>query len=123
MGGLFFLVKINRIGGTELFAGTAFAFLDVNAAVTVDAILQGYSLGILNICRSALGNPGVVFVNDLFGTFLGAGTAADALDFVDVARVLNEFDIKIANRTLDILYFTEGFELYVQMPADLDQFG
>jgi len=34
----------------------------------------------------------------------------------------DEFDLKVSRAALYDLYFTERFELDIEMPADLDQF-
>ena len=44
------LVEVHGAGGTEFFAGLAFAALfEVNAGVRVDGIFQGYRLGIKHV--------------------------------------------------------------------------
>jgi hypothetical protein len=47
---LLFLIKIYRVSGADFFAGPAFFFLNVNAAVAINAIFQGYRLGVFDIC-------------------------------------------------------------------------
>jgi hypothetical protein len=77
----------------------------------------------LGQCCLALGEPHVVFVLDFFGTLLGAGAAADALGDIDVAGVLDQFDLEVPRLTPDLFDFAESSQLDIQMPADLDQFG
>jgi hypothetical protein len=36
--------------------------------------------------------------------------------------MLEQLHLEIAGIAVDCLDFTEGFEFYIQMPADLDQF-
>jgi len=84
---LLFLVKIDRTGGTQLFTGPAFAFLNINTAVAVDTIFQRDGLGVFDKGGFALDQPAVVRINNLFGAFFSTGAAGNAQRLVDVARM------------------------------------
>jgi hypothetical protein len=60
------LVKIYGVGGADLFAGPAFLFLDVNAAVAIDAIFQGHRLGVFDIGGLAFDDPCVIGIFNCF---------------------------------------------------------
>ena len=104
------LVEIDGVGGADFFTGPAFLFLDVNAAVAVDTVFQGYRLGVLDIGGFAFDDPRVIRIHNFFRTFFSAGTAGDAQRFVDVARVPNQFDLEITRTAFNRLNFTERFE-------------
>ena len=116
------LVEIDRSHRTDFFTGTAPVFLDVDAAVSVDAVFERHRLGVLHEGGPALAEPGVVSVDDLLGALFGTGAAADAQGLIDVAGLAGDIDGKTADFPLDLLDFAEGSQLDVQMPADLDQF-
>jgi hypothetical protein len=55
-------------------------------------------------------------------TVLKAGTAAGAAFWINGSRFLFDPDLEPANLSLDADQVRVGDHLYVQMPADLDQF-
>jgi hypothetical protein len=105
------LVKIYGTGGAEFFADPAFFFLDVNAAVSIDTIFQGYCLGIFDIGGFTFDDSRVVGIHNFFRAFFSAGVAGDAQRFVDIARVSNQFDLEVTRPAFNRFNFTERFEL------------
>ena len=120
--GLRFLIEVDRVGGAEFFAGTAFTFFKINAGILINGIFKRNRLGIIDISGLALDQPGIVGINDLFRAFFGALTAGDALLFVDITGFFKNFYFEVAGFTGDVLNFTKRVDLDIQMPADLDQF-
>jgi hypothetical protein len=53
----------------------------------------------------------------------GAVAAAGALDRINVTGMFGESDGEISRLTFNGFYFTVCYQVDVQMPADLDQFG
>ena len=122
MGG-FLLIEVHGARGADFLAGAALALLQEDALVAVDGIFQRHGLGVFHVGGLALGEPNVVGIDGFFGALLGAGAAADALGDIDVAGMLDQFDLEIPRLTPDLFDFAESSQLDVQMPADLDQFG
>jgi hypothetical protein len=121
--GGFLLIEVHGARGADFLAGAALALLYEDALVTVDGIFQRHGLGVFHVGGFALGEPNIVGIDGFFGALLGAGAAADALGDIDVAGMLDQFDLEIPRFTPDLFDFAEGSQLDVQMPADLDQFG
>ena len=96
--------------------------MDVNAAVSVNAVFQRNGLGIFNESRFAFDDPGIVRIHYLFGAFFSAGAAGNTQGFVDKTRLSNQVDLKVTRCAFDVFNFTEGSEFNIEMPADLDQF-
>jgi len=57
-----------------------------------------------------------------YRTVFKAGTTAGAELWIDGSRFLFDPDLELANLSLDADQIRVGDHLYVQMPADLDQF-
>lgn len=120
-GGLLF--EINRFRGTEFFTGAAFAvLLKINTGLIINGVFQWHGLGIFHVGGFALGQPRVVGVGYLLGALFSAKAAGDTFLFVNIPGLAGNFDLEISGRPLNFTYFTERFQLDVQMPADLDQF-
>jgi hypothetical protein len=105
------LIKIYRTGRAEFFAGPAFFLLDVNAAVSIDAIFQGHCLGVFDIGGFTFDDSRVIGIHNFFRAFFSAGTAGDAQRFVNISRMPNQFDLEVTCPALNRLNFTERFEL------------
>jgi hypothetical protein len=65
----------------------------------------------------------VVFIIHLSGTFFRTQPAGNTLVNIYVAGVLDNRDFKIALFPFNSLDIGKGYQLYVNVPADLDQFG
>jgi hypothetical protein len=121
--GGFLLIEVHGARGADFLAGAALALFYKDALVAVDGIFQRHGLGVFHVGGLALGEPNIVGIDGFFGALLGAGAAADALGDIDVAGVLDQFDLEVPRLTPDLFDFAESSQLDVQMPADLDQFG
>jgi hypothetical protein len=120
----FYIGKIDGFSRTKLLTGLAFAFLDkINAGLSINGVFERNRLGVFHIDGLAFGQPGVVFVNYLLGTLLGAKTTGNAFVHINVAGMLPDLDCKISRLPREALHLSEGQKLDVEMPADLDQFG
>jgi len=120
----FFLVLvIDGPGGTDLGAGAAFILQEFQADGRVNGIFQGDSLGVRHIDGLSLIQALIIFIIGFARTFLGAFPAGNAFVHVHVPRRFFNGDGKITRLTLNFLDGGKGVKLYVQVPADLDQFG
>jgi hypothetical protein len=107
--------------------------LDIQASGTGQAarslirLLNGKStgdrLGVLLERGFFAGKPFVVFIGKGNGTDLGALPAAGAFGYVYVARTLTDLGLETPLFPLEFQKIAVRQKLYVQMPADLDQFG
>ena len=109
---LLFVVEIDGPGGAELDAGLAFPLGEVKAVV-VNGVLQGYGLAVLQVNGLPFADPDVVRVIHLFGAFLGAESAGDALVHVHIARLFGHGDREIAFLSGNLRNFGEGEKLDV----------
>ncbi len=120
----FFLVlKIDCICGAEFFAGTAFAFLEIDASLLVYDIFQGNRLLVWHIDGLSFHEVFIVFIIHLFGAFFETCAAGNAFLNIHISWMPQDFHVKIALFAIDPYDFGEGHQLNVEMPADLDQFG
>jgi hypothetical protein len=96
-------VKIDGVVFTNAFADTTFLLFEVNTAF-IDVGNQGDCLGEKYMDGFILGYTGAIFLDNVSG-FLRQG------------------NLKIPCFALYAVNFRMGKNLYVWMPADLDQFG
>ena len=82
------VIEVDGIGGTNLFAGAAFALFEKDTPIRIDGIFEGYRLGIGDIYGLALDDPFVEFIGCFGRTFLSAGAAGNAFVHVHVAGEL-----------------------------------
>ena len=97
--------------------------MDVDAVVGIDGIFERHGLGIFHISRFSLGQTHIIGVDDLLGAFVRADTACDAFVFYDKPGMFQDLHREMARFPVDRFDFTQCDDLYIQMPADLDQFG
>ena len=71
----------------------------------------------------SLSEPLVVFIIDLSGALLRAQPAGNTLVDIHITRVLGNRDLKVTLLPFNALNIGKGYQLYVDVPADLDQFG
>ena len=116
------MIEVDRTGRADFFTRAAFFLLQINTGVRIDRILQGNRLSIFHINGFSLGKAHVVRVFHFFGAFFRTCAAGNTFRFIDIAGILNNFDLEIAGFTADVFNFTKGFKLDIQVPADLDQF-
>ena len=108
-----FIVEVDGPGGTEFFAGLAFALGEVKAVFLVNDVLQGHRLAVGDVDGLPLAHPHVVFVVHFFGAFLGTQAAGDALVHVHIARLFPDGDLKVALLSGNLFDFGEGEKLDV----------
>jgi hypothetical protein len=125
----FFLLKINGIIFTELLAGLTFSLLasinglEIEAMIPVYGVLQGNGLGKRDIHSLALTHAQVENIGHLFGAFGGTNAAPYALVFINIARMRGNLHLEVTCFAANAVYFSQGDEVDVGVPADLDQFG
>jgi hypothetical protein len=116
------LLKIDGVGFADGFANSTLLLFEVNTAV-IDVGNQGNCLGEIDMDGFILGYFPIkhirVFNRAVFDT--GRTTGAFFLD--NVSGFLRQGDLKVPCFTLYSVNFRMGKNLYVRMPADLDQFG
>jgi hypothetical protein len=116
------LLKIDGIDFTDGFANSTFLLFEINTAV-IDVGHQRDGLGEKDvdgfILRYLLIEHIRVFNRAVFDT--GRTTRASVLD--DVSGLLGQGDFEVPGFALQAVNFRMGKNLYVWMPADLDQFG
>ena len=105
--------EVDGPGGAEFFAGPALALGRVQAVLPVNGVLERHRLAVLQVNGLALAHPGVVVVVHLFGAFLGAQAAGDALVHIHIARLFGDRDGEIARGPGNIGYCGEGEKLDV----------
>jgi len=106
----FLIVKVYGLGGTKFLAGFAFAFFEINALVRINNVFQRNRLGVLHIDGLALAQIAVVGIRYFFRAFFSTQAAGNALVHIHVLPG-------------NAVYLRQGKQLYVNVPADLDQFG
>ena len=119
---LLLILEVHCPGGAEFLAGPAFALFKVDASLLVDDILERHGLRIGNIDGLSLHQAFVVFTVHLLGAFLVTCAAGDTFIKIDVSRVFQYIDFKPPLFPSNVYDLGKGEQLYVQMPADLDQF-
>ena len=83
----------------------------------------GDGLGVFFIDGFSDGKAPVLLVRDFNGTDFGAFAAAGAFGKIYKPGFLADFGLEMARFAVQGENFRSGFELNVQVPADLDQFG
>jgi hypothetical protein len=107
------LIEIHCTGGAEFLAGATFTLLHINTGITVNAVFQGYCLGILDISRFAFDQSYIIFVLDFFGAFFGTQTAGNTQGLINVTRGFEQLDLKVARAAFYFFNFTEGSQFNV----------
>jgi hypothetical protein len=117
---------LSQLAGTKLFAGFAFAFClfpKIDALFRINNVFQRNRLGILHIDGFAPAQVAVVGIRHFFRAFFSAQTAGNALVHIHVTGMLRHTDLKIPLLPGNAVHFRQGKQLYINVPADLDQFG
>jgi hypothetical protein len=117
------VVEIDGLGRTKLFTSLAFAVFKIDAVGCIDGVFERHGLLVGHVDRLAFDKLFVKRVRDLFGAFFCAQTACDALVHVHITRTLYHLDTEKTFPTRNLLDVTQGEQLNIVMPADLDQFG
>ena len=115
------LPEIDGAGLADAAADIAFAFLEAQAAL-VNIGHQGNSLIEVDVYGLVVGYLLVERVRVFHRAVLHTGGAARTLVFENVAGFLLQGNLEIPFFTFDPVHLRERQNLYVRMPADLDQF-
>ena len=102
--GLLFLFKINGLGFTEFFAGTALAFFEIDAVFSVYGIDKGNRLGVSDVDCFFCGQTFVKIIGDLDRAFLGAHATAHTFGFIHISWLLEDRNLEISRRALYRIY-------------------
>jgi hypothetical protein len=122
---LFFLDRLGEVDGFVLadrFADAAFLLLQVETAF-IDVGNEGNRLGEIDMNRLVLRYLLVVLIGVLDRAVFDARRAARALVFLDVSGFLGKTYREIARFPFYTFNLGVGEDLYVRVPADLDQLG
>jgi hypothetical protein len=65
----------------------------------------------------------IVWIRDLDRAVLYTGTTTRAVVLYNVSGLFDQGDLEVACLPFDTVNFSIGQDLYIGMPADLDQFG
>jgi hypothetical protein len=118
-----FLFKVDRIGWAKFLARPAPPrFEKIDAVPGINHILLRDGLGVRKIGSLSLAQAGIVKISNTFGALFRTGTTGNALVYVNVTGGLNDRRLKVTRLPGQTLHFSQGQELDVGMPADLDQF-
>ena len=115
-------MKIDCIGFTDAFADAAFLFFKVDAAVVYIGD-QRDGLGEIDVDRFVLRDFLVEYIRVFNRAVFRAGCTTRALILDNVAGLFCQGNFKVSRIALNSVNFGVGKNLYVRMPADLDQFG
>jgi hypothetical protein len=116
------ILEIDGPAGAELLARPALSLLEEDAVAGINGVLQGYCLGVLYIDGLSFVEVLVIGILHLSGTLLSAQAAGNALVHIHVSGGLPQGYGEVTLFSLDPDELGEGEQLYVDMPADLDQF-
>jgi hypothetical protein len=126
----FCLLKVDGLLFTKLLACRTLwflayidAFCEIYTRLSIDSVLQGHGLGIGDINGLAFVHAQVKSILDFPRTLLCTNAATDALVFVNIPGSLDNLNLEVSGLAADGVYFSEGDEVDVDVPADLDQLG
>jgi hypothetical protein len=114
-------MQIDGVVFTNPFANGAFLLFQIEA-VFMDIGDQGNGLGKINMDGFIGGEILVVRIRDLDRTVLDTHRTAGAIVFDDITGLFIQGNREVPCFTLHAVDFSIGENLYVGMPADLDQF-
>ena len=129
------VVFLEQFHGFPVFSGMGQGDVPLNAhmgragrpaggsAALGDGIAAGDRLGVLFEGGFSPRKALIVFVGNLDGADFGAFPATGTLGQVYKAGLLPELGFEISRFSVQSQYLGIGQEFYVQVPADLDQFG
>jgi hypothetical protein len=116
------LLKIDGVDFTDGFADATFFLFEVNTAV-IDVGNQGDCLGEIDMDGFILGYFLIKHIRAFNRAVFDTGRTSRASVLDNVSGFLGQGDLKIPCFALYAVNFRMGKNLYVWMPADLDQFG
>jgi len=85
-------------------------------------ICPGYGLCVGLVNRFSVDETLIVKAFKAYRTHLGTVPACGTLVHIDISRALVQLNLKIASFTGNLFNFRYGVKLYIDVPADLDQF-
>jgi hypothetical protein len=115
-------VKIDGVVFTNTFADTTFLLFEVNTAF-IDVGNQGDCLGEKYMDGFILGYFLIKHIRVFNRAVFDTGRTTGAIFLDNVSGFLRQGNLKIPCFALYAVNFRMGKNLYVRMPADLDQFG
>ena len=115
-------MKIDGLILTDAFANGTFLLFKVNTALMYvgdkrNGLRKVYMNGFIR--RQVL----IVWIRDFDRTVLHTGTTTRAVVLDNVSGLFNQGDLEISCFPFYTINFSIGQDLYIGMPADLDQFG
>jgi len=96
------VVEVYCTRGTKLLTGAAFPFLEIDAMVFIDDILERHGLGVLHIHGLSLHEAFIVFTVHFLRAFFSAGAAGNALLQVYIAGAFENPYFEVPLCTADI---------------------
>ena len=107
---------------TDAFANGTFLLFKVNTAFMYvsdkrNGLRKVYMDGFIG--RQVL----IIWIRVFDRAVLYAGTTTRAVVLYNVSGLFNQGDLEVACLPFDTVNFSIGQDLYIGMPADLDQFG
>jgi hypothetical protein len=88
----------------------------------VYGICAGYGLCVGLVNRFSVDETLIVKTFKAYRTHLGTVPACGTFVHIDISRALVQRNLKIAGFTGNLFNFRYGVKLYIDVPADLDQF-
>jgi hypothetical protein len=116
------LLKIDCVRLADAFADTTFLLFKVNTAI-IDIGHKRNGLGKVYVDSLVLRYFLIKLIRIFNRTIFRAGCTTRAIILNNVPRFLRQGNIKVTCSTFYAVNFRVGKNLYVRMPADLDQFG
>jgi hypothetical protein len=116
------LAKINGFILTNSFANTTFLFFKVKTAF-IDISDQGNGLSEIDMDGFILRYFLIKLIGVLDRTIFDTGRTTRAFVLQNISGLFSQGDLKVSCFPLYAVNFSIGQDLYIGMPADLDQFG
>jgi len=116
------LIEIDGLILTDAFANTAFLLFQVDTGF-IDIRDQGNRLGEVDMNGFVLRYLLIKLIRVFDRAVFYASRATRALTFEDISRLFSQGDPKVSCFPDDTINLSIRQDLYVGMPADLDQFG
>ena len=114
--------KIDGVIFTDAFADSTFFLFEVNTAI-IDVGNQGDGLGEIDMNGFILRNFLIKHIRVFNRAVFDTGRTSRAVFLDNISGFFGQGNLKVPCLTLYAVNFRMGKNLYVWMPADLDQFG
>ena len=116
------MIKIYGVIFTDALADATFLVFKIKA-VFMDIRDKGNRLGKIDMDRFIRRQVLIIWIRDLNRAVLDADRTTRAFVLYNVSGLFNQGDLEVACLPFDTVNFSIGQDLYIGMPADLDQFG